>query len=167
MTMKTDSHTASSDSHTASSDSHTASSNSHTASSNSHTASSNSHTASSNSHTASSTALRSAAGSNFIALDVSYRLIEALSTIVPAIERQDRDLADQIRRAATSVSLNLAEGSRSLKGNRQKHFFIAHGSANEVKAGLCVAKAWGWVEGSDRALAVLDRLLALLWRLTH
>ena len=105
--------------------------------------------------------------SNFIALDVSYRLIEALAPIVPVIARQDRGLADQIRRAATSVSLNLAEGSCSLKGNRQKHFSIAHGSANEVKAGLCVAKAWGWIEGSDHPLAVLDRLLALLWRLTR
>lgn len=105
--------------------------------------------------------------SNFIALDVSYRLIEALSTIVLVIERQDRDLADQIRRAATSVSLNLAEGSCSRKGNRQKHFSIAHGSASEVKAGLCVAKAWGWIDGSEHALGVLDRLLALLWRLRH
>jgi four helix bundle protein len=105
--------------------------------------------------------------SNFVALDVSYRLIEALSTIVPVIERKDRDLGDQIRRAATSVSLNLAEGSCSLKGNRQKHFSIAHGSANEVKAGLCVAKAWGWIDECAHALSVLDRLLALLWRLTH
>jgi four helix bundle protein len=107
------------------------------------------------------------ARSNFVALDVSYRLIEALSTIVPAIERRDRDLADQIRRAATSVSLNLAEGSCSTKGNRHRHFSIAHGSASEVKAGLCVAKAWGWIDGSERALSVLDRLLGLLWGLTR
>ena len=53
--------------------------------------------------------------SNFIALDVSYRLIEALSVIAPVIERNDRGLADQIRRAATSVSLNLAEGQCSMK----------------------------------------------------
>lgn len=105
--------------------------------------------------------------STFIALDVSYRLIEALTEIVPVIQRSDRDLADQIRRAATSVSLNLAEGQRSMKGNRQKHYAIAHGSANEVKAGLFVAKAWGWIEDSDRALAIMDRLLALLWKLTH
>lgn len=103
----------------------------------------------------------------FIALDVSYRLIEALARVVPAIQKHDRDLADQIRRAASSVSLNLAEGQRSLKGNRQRHYSIAHGSANEVKAGLFVAKAWGWVGSSDEALAILDRLLALLWRLTH
>lgn len=105
--------------------------------------------------------------SNFIALDVSYRLIESLSTVVPTIARHDRDLADQIRRAATSISLNLAEGSCSWKGNRQKHFSIAHGSANEVKAGLCVANAWGWIDASDEAQSILDRLLALLWRLTH
>jgi four helix bundle protein len=105
--------------------------------------------------------------SPFIALDVSYQLIEALRDIVPTIQTNDRDLADQIRRAATSVSLNLAEGQRSMKGNRQRHYAIAHGSANEVKAGLVAAKAWGWIDESDRALAVIDRLLALLWKLTH
>jgi len=83
------------------------------------------------------------------------------------IERNDRDLGDQIRRAATSVSMNLAEGQRSMKGNRHKHYSIAHGSANEVKAGLMVARAWGWIESSERALAILDRLLAVLWKLTH
>lgn len=106
-------------------------------------------------------------GSTFIALEVSYQLIEALRETVPAIKRQDRDLADQIQRAATSVCLNLAEGQRSIGGNRGKHYAFAHGSANEVKAGLFVAKAWGWIAQSDEALAVLDRLLALLWRLTH
>ena len=107
------------------------------------------------------------ATSTFVALDVSYRLIEALAEIVPAIQRNDRDLADQIRRAATSVSLNLAEGQRSMKGNRQKHYAIAHGSANEVRAGLFVAKSWGWLDESAQALAILDRLFALLWKLTH
>jgi four helix bundle protein len=105
--------------------------------------------------------------SNFIALNVSYQLIETLAPVVVVIQRNDRDLADQIRRAATSISLNLAEGQRSIKGNRHKHYAIAHGSANEVKAALFVAKAWGWIDASDRALAIMDRLLALLWKLTH
>jgi len=103
----------------------------------------------------------------FVALEVSLQLIEVLAPIVPLIERQDRSLADQIRRAASSVSLNLSEGERSLKGNKQKHYAIAHGSANEVKAALFVAKAWGWIEPNERALCVLDRLLGLLWGLTH
>jgi four helix bundle protein len=90
-----------------------------------------------------------------------------LAPIVPAIERNNRSLADQIFRAAASVPMNLAEGQRSQKGNQQKHYAIAHGSANEVKAALRVACAWGWIDRSERALVVMDRLLALLWRLTH
>jgi four helix bundle protein len=96
----------------------------------------------------------------FIALDVSYQLIEALTEIVPTIQSNDRDLADQIRRAATSVSLNLAEGQRSMKGNRQRHYAIAHGSANEVKAGLFAAKRMGldrWERSSTRDHGSLAR----------
>jgi len=63
--------------------------------------------------------------------------------------------------------MNLGEGQRSAKGNRQKHYALANGSANEVKAGLLVAQAWGWIEQSDQSLAIMDRLLALLWKLTH
>jgi four helix bundle protein len=103
----------------------------------------------------------------FVALEVSYQLIAALRGLMPMIRKSDRDLADQIQRAATSVCLNIAEGQKSMKGNRLKHYSIAHGSANEVKAGLFVAKAWGWIDGSERALAVLDRLLGLLWGLTR
>ena len=103
----------------------------------------------------------------FIAYEVSLELITALRPIVPVIAREDRDLADQLKRAASSIVLNLAEGNMSAKGNRQKHFAIAHGSANEVRAALQTAVAWGWMEPSGPALAVLDRLMALLWRLRH
>ncbi|HUS28827.1 MAG TPA: four helix bundle protein [Kofleriaceae bacterium] len=94
-------------------------------------------------------------------------MIRALRPVVPVIEAQDRDLADQIRRAASSVALNLGEGQRSEKGNKRKHYAVAHGSANEVRAALLTAVAWGWLEDASEVLARLDRLLALLWRLTH
>lgn len=105
----------------------------------------------------------------FIALDVALDLITTLRPLVPAIAKHDRDLADQIRRAASSVPLNLGEGERSEKGNKHRGYAIAHGSANEVKVALRTAQAWGYVDKSAvaEALAVLDRLLALLWRLTH
>ena len=103
----------------------------------------------------------------FIAYEVSVQLVTSLRELVPVIERSDRDLADQMRRAASSVVLNLAEGQRSAKGNKHKHYAIAHGSANEVKAALELAQAWGWIEGAREARAILDRLLALLWRLTQ
>ncbi len=103
----------------------------------------------------------------FVALDVSLQLIEALAPIVPAIERHDRSLADQIRRAASSVSLNLSEGERSAKGNKPKHYAIAHGSAGEVRAALEAAIGWGWIERSAEVERLVDHLLRLLWGLTH
>ena len=105
----------------------------------------------------------------FIAYEVSLEVIASLRSVVPRIESNDRDLADQIRRAASSVTLNLGEGQRSLKGNKAKHYAIAHGSANEVLSGLRTAVAWGWLEETSvsDAFGKLDRLLALLWRLTH
>jgi hypothetical protein len=46
---------------------------------------------------------------------------------------------------------------------------VASGSAEEVKAALQVAQAWGYVDGDalNEALALNDRVLAMLWRLTH
>jgi four helix bundle protein len=103
----------------------------------------------------------------FIAYQVSIELVHSLREPVPLIERSDRGLADQLRRAASSVVLNLAEGQRSAKGNRHKHYAIAHGSANEVKAALELARAWGWIENAGSAPEILDHLLRLLWGLTH
>ena len=103
----------------------------------------------------------------FIAYEVSVQLIRNLRELVPVIQRFDRNLADQMQRAATSVTLNLAEGQRLRAGNQRKHYEIAHGSANEVKASLDLAEAWGWVADTEAPRKILDRLLALLWRLTH
>ena len=103
----------------------------------------------------------------FIALEVSVELIRELRPLVPIIEKHDRDLADQLRRAASSVTLNLGEGQRSYKGTKHKHYAIAHGRAGEVKAALLTAHAWGWIAHDCSALDILDRLLALLWKLTH
>ena len=103
----------------------------------------------------------------FIAYDVSKQLIASLRPIVPAIQRENRDLADQLYRAATSVLLNLAEGQKFNNGNRKKHYEIAQGSANEVKAALDAAESWGWIESAGQSRELLDRVLALLWKLTR
>ena len=89
----------------------------------------------------------------FIAYDVSLDLIRSLCSVVATIKAKSRDTADQIERAATSVALNLAEGSRRIGGDKRRFYAIANGSAIEVKAALDVADAWGWtVEGMSEIL---------------
>lgn len=62
----------------------------------------------------------------FIAYEISKQLIVSLRPLVPVIQASDRDLADQLKRAAQSVLLNLAEGQKFEDGNRRKHYAIAH-----------------------------------------
>jgi four helix bundle protein len=105
----------------------------------------------------------------FEALEVSLDLVRSLRRPVDLLRNRDRDLSQQIRRAASSISLNLAEGRRRVGADRAHHWRVAAGSAAEVHAALRVAAAWGDVEDRDvaRALDLLDRVLAMLWRMTH
>ena len=79
----------------------------------------------------------------FIAYDVARQLITQLRTIIPVIQQADADLADQLRRAATSVLLNLAEGQKSGNGNKLRHYKIAQDSAQEIGGALDAVEAWG------------------------
>ena len=101
----------------------------------------------------------------FIAFEQSLHLVSSLRPLMPRIKRWDAKLEDQIRRAATSVSLNLAEGSRRTGNDRTNRFRIAAGSAEEVRAGVRLCLEWGYLKESscNDLLEVLDRLL----RLTH
>ncbi len=103
----------------------------------------------------------------FVAYDVSLEVIRSLRVLMPSIKRADRNLADQIGRAATSVSLNLAEGRLRCGGDQRRMYEIARGSAGEVRAALEVGVAWGWIDEQAEIHALLSRLLALLWGLTR
>ena len=103
----------------------------------------------------------------FAAYQVSLELVTELKPIVAVLHKHDSNLADQIKRAATSVVLNLAEGTRRAKGNQQRAYEIAHGEAREVGGALDCAIAWGYVVDATNARAKLDRLLGLCWGLTH
>ncbi|MDP2346002.1 MAG: four helix bundle protein [Deltaproteobacteria bacterium] len=66
-------------------------------------------------------------------------------------------LADQLRRAASSVALNFSEGSKhSSLRERRRFFTIARGSAAEVSAIIDVAHRFGIVE-SALGSAIKDR----------
>ena len=105
----------------------------------------------------------------FVALDLSYQIIEALAPIAKKLGRSDTDLAKQLRRAASSNALNLAEGSGRTGNDRRRHFRIAAGSCRESEAALRVAEAWGYVE-RDELCAVyelFDRLQRMQWTMTR
>jgi four helix bundle protein len=105
----------------------------------------------------------------FDAYDVALEIVAAIAPLVDRVRRRDPDLGKQLRRALSSIPLNIAEGRRRQGKDRQYHYTIAAGSADEVAATLDVATACGWLECRTIAptLRLLDRELAMLWRLTH
>ena len=105
----------------------------------------------------------------FITLNVSIEVIKELRKIVAGLQRRDQDLADQIRRAASSAALNVAEGSKR-SGKDAAHFYrIAAGSYAETRAALEIARGWGHLDAMDLApvAELLDRQAALMYRLNH
>ncbi len=101
---------------------------------------------------------------SFRAQDSSFELARSLSDLLRRLGRKDRDLSQQIRRAANSIALNLAEGNGRVGKDRLHCFRIARGSALEVQAGLRLAVAWGYVADANvrRPLSVVEDLLAML-----
>ena len=104
-----------------------------------------------------------------VAQTVALEAIRKLRPVVEKVHRRDRDLADQLRRAASSVVLNTAEAQGTRRGNRRLRFETALGSATEASSALEVAVAWGYVAADEivEAEAQLDRARALLWRLAR
>jgi four helix bundle protein len=105
--------------------------------------------------------------SKFVAYEVAVDLVHELRPMLELVRQHDSNLADQMKRAATSVVLNLSEGQRRVGGNKRRAYEIAHGEAREVLGCLDCAAAWGYVVDASATREKLDRLLALCWGLTH
>jgi len=102
-------------------------------------------------------------------LSIAEGLADQVAAVLPGIERRDRPLADQIRRAAQSVVLEIAEGQQVKGGNQRMHFERAAGSNGELRAGVRMAARWGYVP-RDAAAAVEatgDHVGGILYKLRH
>ena len=95
-------------------------------------------------------------------------MIAEVAGIAEQIEGRDVDLARQMRRAASSVALNTAEGMGNTGGHKRQRYQTALGSAREVMACVDVAKAMRYIGEIDAS--VLDRMnhvIATLIRLVQ
>ncbi len=97
--------------------------------------------------------------------DRARRVMREIVPLLHAIREHDKSLADQLKRAAQSVVLNIAEARGSDAGNARARFSTACGSAKEVRAALNVASDWGYIE-TQRATHLddkLDEVCAITW----
>ena len=93
--------------------------------------------------------------------------VRSLAPVVREIAAQDPDLGRQLRRAASSIVLNIAEGAGPRNGNSRLRFRTAFGSTRETRAALELAAAFGYVERDEQVLDALDRIAATLFRLAE
>ena len=105
----------------------------------------------------------------FDALEVSLEAVHSLRVPLSRIRSRDSKLYDQITRALSSVPLNLAEGRRRTGKDRIHLWRVAAGSAEEIRTAIRVALALGYIDANEveKTLELLDRVLAMTWRMTH
>jgi four helix bundle protein len=99
--------------------------------------------------------------------DVVLETLRAMKPVVAKIAEHDADLARQLRRAATSVLLNLAEGTGCRAGTRRQRYHDALGSARESAACLDAADALGYCAIDPALRDRLERIAATLTNLTR
>jgi four helix bundle protein len=105
----------------------------------------------------------------FDALEVSLTVLERLAPVEVRIRRRSASLAKQLARASESVSLNLGEGRARRDGDQRRHYEMAAGSASEITVALRIALSKQYITATDVAHVeeLLDRVRAMLWKLTH
>lgn len=100
---------------------------------------------------------------------VALEAAAAVKAPMEKIRKAKAAMGDQIERAMYSTVLNIGEASRRIGKDRRNRYRIAAGSAAEVRDALELSVAWGWIAREEvrGVLVLLDRVLAMLWRLEH
>jgi four helix bundle protein len=110
---------------------------------------------------------------SFQRLDIYQSSIQFLalsSRLLTTLPKGNASLADQLRRAALSVPLNIAEAAgRTTAADGARHYAIARGSAMECAAIVDAWQVLGLIQEREHAQAVemLARIVAMATRLCH
>ena len=89
--------------------------------------------------------------------------------LVMSVKAPLKPIAEQVVRSAASVPANIAEGQGRSGRDRFHHWRIAYGSARELAVHLRLLLHAGAVDRprTEEALARLDEVRAMLWRMIH
>lgn len=107
----------------------------------------------------------------FEKLEVYQRAVgfgEKILALTECLPRGQNALADQLKRAAVSISLNIAEGNGRWHPKERKNFFlIARGSVFECVPILELCRRQGWIEQEAKEilrseLEVIGKMLSAL-----
>ena len=90
----------------------------------------------------------------------ALEVVRELAVVVAEIDRHDPDLTRQLKKARSSIPLNIAEGSHARGARRNLHYGYAKGSANECIAVLESAYAAGYIRVLPET--VIDKLRKII-----
>jgi four helix bundle protein len=92
-------------------------------------------------------------------------VLAELRPVIERIERRDGDLGRQMRRAASSVVLNTAEGMHAQGKNQRARYHTALGSMRETLACIEVGAAFGYVEMEPGLVDRIRKIIGTLAKL--
>ena len=96
--------------------------------------------------------------------DVAQEVVRRLVPVVTELERKDPDLARQLKKARSSIPLNIGEGSHAQGARRNLHYGYAKGSAQESIAILETALAAQYIKAVPAdVLDMLRRIVGTLY----
>lgn len=106
-------------------------------------------------------------------LDVYHKSVEFLKEVIVVIRLipgGNGDICNQLRRAASSIALNIAEGAgKTGASDKKRYYSIARGSTLECAAIFDLLKAWGLVDKQilETPTDLLRSLAAMLSKLIY
>ena len=100
---------------------------------------------------------------------LSLELLGEVLLIIRALPPGNHDVVSQLRRAAMSIPLNIAEGAgKTGAPDKRRYYSIARGSLLETAAIFDLLVAWELIDRSslEKARLFIERIAAMLGALT-